>query len=184
MEKLESVMLQIARDAIKEQFSGRKLIDRDQLIREYPRLGEPCAVFVTLNERHQLRGCIGSIEAHRPLIDDIIHNAKAAAFSDSRFLPVSADELDEISIEISLLSKPEYVPYETVEELKRKLRPGIDGVILRKGLYRAVFLPQVWEQLPDFYRFFEHLCKKAGLTSGCLNLHPDVFRFQVKTIEE
>ena len=180
----EKIMLKIARDAITERFTGKKLVDVDKLVKRYPVLAEPGAVFVTLNKNGQLRGCIGSIEAHRPLIDDIIRNARAAAFSDTRFEPVEPREMNEISIEISLLSKPEKVVYENTKDLKRLLKPGIDGVILEKGFYRAVFLPQVWEKLPDFNTFFYHLCRKAGLDGDCLFDHPDIYRFQVKIIEE
>ena len=181
---LEKTMLKIARDAIMEQFTGQRLIDTEALVKEYPRLAEPGAVFVTLNEKGHLRGCIGSVEAHRPLIEDIIHNARAAAFSDSRFLPVEQDEMDDITIEISLLSEPEEIFYTDEEDLERKVVPGADGIILSKGFYRAVFLPQVWEKLPDFLTFFNHLCRKAGLNGNCLADHPDIYRFRVTIVEE
>ncbi len=177
-------MLQIARDAITERFTGRQRIDIEKLIKKFPVLAEPGAVFVTLNKNGQLRGCIGSIEAHRPLIEDIIHNAQAAAFNDTRFEPVEPDEMDDITIEISLLTKPEKVDYEDAEDLERKLVPGTDGIILARGFYRAVFLPQVWEKLPGFETFFYHLCRKAGLSGDCLDDHPDIYRFRVKIIEE
>ncbi len=177
-------MLEIARNTIRENFSRAKFIDRDELIAKYPELAEPGAVFVTLNKDGQLRGCIGSIEAHRKLIDDIINNAQSAAFRDSRFLPLEANELDSITIEISLLSPPEKVNYSTVEELQNILKPNVDGVILSKGFYRAVFLPQVWEQIPDFHNFFRHLCNKAGLAANCIWDIPDIYRFKVTIFEE
>ena len=156
------VMLEIARKAIAEELTGEKLLDREALLREHPWLAEPGAAFVTLNENHQLRGCIGSIIAHQPLIDDLIHNAKAAAFSDPRFRPVRPDEFDKLEIEISLLSPPKELPYTDVEDLRRKIRPGIDGVVLRLGNYQATYLPSVWEQLPDFDSFFATLCQRRG----------------------
>jgi AmmeMemoRadiSam system protein A len=180
----EKILLKIARDAIKERLTGKTLIDRDRIIEQYPELTEPGAVFVTLNKNHQLRGCIGSIEAHRPLIDDIIGNARSAAFSDPRFNTLEPDEFENISIEISILSKPEPVFYNSVEELKELIKPYTDGIILTKGFRKAVFLPQVWEQLPDFDSFFEHLCKKARLYSNCLYDHPDISKFNVTIIEE
>ncbi len=184
LSKLEKVIIDIAKKAILEKFTGKKLIDKEELIQKYPELKEPGAVFVTLNKNNNLRGCIGSIEAHRPLIDDIIHNARAAAFGDPRFNNVQPDEWPEITVEVSILSKPEYVENESVEDLKKKLVPFKDGVILVKGFNRAVFLPQVWEQLPDFFMFFKHLCRKAGLEDDCIWSHPDIYRFRVKIIEE
>ncbi len=181
---LDKVILDIAKKAIIEKFTGKKLIDKEELVKQYPELGEPGAVFVTLNKNKQLRGCIGSIEAHRPLIDDIIHNARAAAFGDPRFNQLEIDEWPDVTVEVSLLSKPEPVYYDSVEDLKNKIEPFKDGIILVEGYNRAVFLPQVWEQLPDFYLFFKHLCRKAGLPDECLWSHPKIYRFRVKIIEE
>ncbi len=184
LSELEKVILDIAKKAIIEKFTGKKLIDKEKLITQFPELGKPGAVFVTLNKNNQLRGCIGSIEARRPLIDDIIHNARAAAFGDPRFNKLELDEWPDISIEISLLSKPEKVEYESVEDLKNKIQMFKDGIVLVKGYNRAVFLPQVWEQLPDFYLFFKHLCRKAGLEDECLWSYPEIYRFRVKIIED
>ena len=178
------VMLEIARKAIAEELTGKKLLDREALLREHPWLAEPGAAFVTLNENHQLRGCIGSIIAHQPLIDDLIHNAKAAAFSDPRFRPVRPEEYDKLEIEISLLSPPKELPYTDVEDLRRKIRPGIDGVVLRLGNYQATYLPSVWEQLPDFDSFFATLCQKAGLAPNCLQMHPVIYTYQAEKIKE
>lgn len=183
-DSLKKAMLDVARKAIMEKLTGAKLIDKEYLTGRYPRLAGPGAVFVTLNKEGQLRGCIGSIEAHRMLLDDIIHNARAAAFSDSRFQPVEPDEMEDISIEISLLSKPEEVIYSSVDELKGLLVPGKDGVILSKGFRRAVFLPQVWDKLPSFDVFFYHLCLKAGLEGDCIYSHPGIYRFEVEIFEE
>ena len=181
---LKNIMLSIARNAISEKLFNETLINRDELTEKYPELAEKGAVFVTLNKEGQLRGCIGSIEAHRPLIDDIIHNAQAAAFQDYRFTPVEAGEIDDISIEISLLTPPEKVEYNTAEELENILTPYKDGIILVKGFNRAVFLPQVWEKLPDFEMFFKHLCLKAGLSENCIYQHPEIYRFEVEIFEE
>jgi len=137
----KSLLLAIARHAIAETFGLASPLDRDELIELHPWLGNPGAVFVTLNENHHLRGCIGSIVAHRPLIDDLIHNAKAAAFSDPRFSPLRKEELDKISLEVSLLTPPKELPYTTIADLRQKIRPGIDGVILRLGNQQATYLP-------------------------------------------
>ncbi len=180
----EQILLQTARQAIEEELLGKSLIDKPGLIKLFPQLDEPGAVFVTLNKNNQLRGCIGSIQPYRSLLDDIIGNAKSAAFHDPRFAPLTEKELPETTLEISILSNPEVVEYKTLKDLKKKLIPGTDGIILSSGAYRAVFLPQVWEQLPGFDLFFEHLCKKAGLPGNCLNNHPHIEKFQVTIIEE
>lgn len=129
-----------------------------------PRLTSPGAAFVTLHTRDgALRGCIGSLIAHRPLIEDVQANALAAAFKDPRFPPVTTRELPDLCIEISVLSSPQPLQYDGPDDLLDKLRPGIDGVVIEKGPHRATFLPQVWEQLPDAREFLMHLCYKAGL---------------------
>ncbi len=127
---------------------------------------EPGATFVTLNLDGQLRGCIGSLAAHRALGEDVVENARAAAFSDPRFPPLTAEELARVDLEVSELTAP--VPMwegEAPDEdvALAQLRPGIDGVVFSYGPYRATFLPQVWEQLPDRREFMEHLKQKAGL---------------------
>jgi len=180
----KSILIDIARDAIIEQFTGEKRIDREALVRAHPWLAEKGAVFVTLNEHHQLRGCIGSIIAHEPLIDDLVRNAKAAAFSDPRFSPLRPEELKDIEIEVSLLTSPQRVEYANVADLRRIIRPGIDGVILQLDGHQATYLPSVWEQLPDFDRFFSTLCQKAGLPGNCLEAHPEIYRYQAEKIEE
>lgn len=129
------------------------------------KLTEPRATFVTLTKHHQLRGCIGTLEPYRPLAQDVADNSFAAAFLDSRFLPVCANELDEISIHISILSLAERIPCHSESELRDQLRPNIDGLILDDGSHRATFLPSVWEALPNVTDFINRLKMKAGLPS-------------------
>ena len=129
-------------------------------------LDEPAAAFVTLTIRAQLRGCIGSIEAHQSLYDDVTHNAHAAAFGDPRFPPLTADELPAVRIEVSVLTVPQPLPFSSEADALRRLRRGVDGVIFQHGNRRAVFLPQVWEQLPEPREFMAHLKQKAGLPAG------------------
>ena len=179
----KKLLLQIAKDAILGRFN-HKNIDRDKLIKENPELKEDGAVFVTLKQHGNLRGCIGSIIAHRSLLDDLIYNAQAAAFSDPRFTPLREDELQQTDIEISLLTPYQELEYINRDDLKKKIRPNIDGVILKLGSYQATFLPQVWEELPDFDLFFAHLCQKAGIrVSDCLSSHPTIYTYQVEKIE-
>jgi AmmeMemoRadiSam system protein A len=126
-------------------------------------LDDPGATFVTLTLDGHLRGCKGSVEAHRSLREDVRRNACAAAFHDSRFPPLPATDVPEVRIEVSLLSPAEPLPCNSRRELLARLRPGVDGVILAWHGHRATFLPQVWEQLPRPEQFLEHLLLKAGL---------------------
>jgi AmmeMemoRadiSam system protein B/AmmeMemoRadiSam system protein A len=127
-------------------------------------LDEPGASFVTLTRQGELRGCIGTLEAHRPLGEDVRENAVAAAFRDPRFMPLTRMEFDDIRVEVSLLSPPEPLFVKSEEEALARLRPNVDGVVLEYGHYRSTFLPQVWEQLPNPAEFLAHLKRKAGLS--------------------
>jgi AmmeMemoRadiSam system protein A len=186
MEPWKAVLPKIARLAIATALEGRPfpVEEREELIRRFPELLEERATFVTLKLNGRLRGCIGSILPRRALIDDVIENARAAAFKDARFTPLTPAEFPDIEIEISLLTLPQPLPWTDIADLRAKLRPGIDGVILRFDGRQATFLPSVWEQLPDFDRFFQHLCLKAGLPADCLRLHPEIYVYQAEKIEE
>jgi len=127
-------------------------------------LDAPGASFVTLTQQDHLRGCIGSLQAWRPLGDDVADNARAAAFRDPRFTPLRADELGVIAIEVSVLSAPEPMPFTSREDALAQLRPGTDGVIVSARRSRATFLPQVWDELPNPEQFVRHLMRKAGLS--------------------
>jgi AmmeMemoRadiSam system protein A len=128
-----------------------------------PLLDQPAATFVTLTQHGRLRGCIGRLEASRPLLADVEGNAHAAAFSDPRFPPLGAAELASTRIEVSLLTAPTPLPVTDEADACRKLRPGIDGVIIDAGWRCATFLPQVWDSLPDPMHFLAELKRKAGL---------------------
>lgn len=167
-----------------EEFERKKIVERDTLAVAHSELLESRATFVTLTINGQLRGCIGSLVPQRVLIDDIAHNAKAAAFSDPRFSPLTKPEYERVHVEISLLSIPQALEYNDIADLKSKLRPDVDGVILKKGHYQATFLPQVWEQLPSFELFFAHLCQKAGLGGNCLEQKPEIYTYQAEKIKE
>jgi AmmeMemoRadiSam system protein A len=158
-------LLTLARETIAEA-TGHKSAAGPRLSAP-PRLNAPGAAFVTLHTRAgELRGCIGSLMAHRPLVEDVRENALAAAFRDPRFPQVKAAELANIVIEVSVLTAPQPLDYDGPEDLIRKLRPNMDGVIIEHGWNRATFLPQVWEQLPSPEEFLGHLCYKAGLPSN------------------
>jgi AmmeMemoRadiSam system protein A len=139
------------------------LADFDFQNADYPsHLAEKGASFVTLTIQEQLRGCIGTLSAYQPLVQDVCEHVLAAAFHDPRFPPLSVSELDAVEIEISYLTPPVDLSYSDAEDLKRKLMPGQDGVILSDGYRRATYLPQVWEQLPDVEVFLGSLCRKMG----------------------
>ena len=127
-----------------------------------PRLAERGATFVTLKESGELRGCIGSLNAHRALGKDVAENAVGAAFQDPRFSPVTAEEWPRLRVEVSLLSEPEFMDFKDENDALARLRPGIDGVIFFNGCQKATFLPQVWEQLPQPRDFMAALKRKAG----------------------
>lgn len=151
----------LARAAIARVFGQggpRETVDADWL-------KAPGAAFVTLTQAGELRGCIGSLEAWRPLAEDIEANARAAAFRDPRFPPLGADELARTRVEVSVLSKPVPMRFSDEADAIGQLHPGVDGVILEWRQYRGTFLPQVWDQLPDPARFMRHLKQKAGLAA-------------------
>ena len=156
------ILLKIARQAIENHLNGevKPSINLD----DYPSsLTKKGACFVTLTMHGVLRGCIGSIEASQPLINDVQDRAVGAAFNDPRFPELKLDEYPDLKIEVSRLTPPKKLRYSTPEDLVDKLRPGIDGVILRYNFKRATFLPQVWEGLPDPEQFLGRLCMKMGL---------------------
>ena len=181
--KFNELLLVLAKEAIKEHFYTTTPLDKTKLLEEYPQLNETRATFVTLTLNQQLRGCIGSLVARRSLYDDLISNAKAAAFSDPRFKPLNVDEFQKIGLEISLLSAPILLTYTSVEELKSKIVAGEDGVIVQYKNHQATFLPQVWEQLPTFELFFEHLFAKAGVSVKCLEYDATIYTYKVEKIK-
>lgn len=129
-----------------------------------PILGAQGACFVTLHRQNQLRGCIGSLQVKQPLIEDVAINAYAAAFQDPRFPPMEKNEIDDLSIHISVLSKSESIDFSTEDDLLQKIRPGVDGLILMDRGHRGTFLPSVWDTLPEPRAFLRQLKLKAGLS--------------------
>ena len=127
-------------------------------------LQAPGASFVTLKTaQHQLRGCIGAPVAHQPLIRDVAQNANRASFKDPRFKPITAEEYETLRLSISVLSPQSKMTFKDEADLLRQLRPGIDDLVIQDGGHRALFLPSVWEQLPEPHQFLAHLKRKAGM---------------------
>jgi len=144
-----------------------------------------CGTFVTLKINERLRGCIGNLSSDTPLASGVRRNAINAAFHDPRFAPLDTSELDQVEIEISILSEPQPLKYRDGDDLIKKLRPHIDGVIIRRDTASATFLPQVWEQLPLPQDFLTHLCMKAGLPpDSWQNPTLEVSTYQVQYFEE
>ena len=158
------ILLRLARQTIEERLvlSPTDPVQPDEL--DDPDLRQHRGVFVTLNKRGMLRGCIGSLLGVESILEGVRRHAVNAALHDHRFPMVSGDEAEELQIDISVLTPPQNLEYRDGEDLVRKLRPHVDGVILKvPGGAGATFLPQVWDQLPIVEMFLDHLCLKAGL---------------------
>jgi len=158
-------LLQLARTVILDHLGEKTAIPLPE--RSSPVFMEKRGCFVTLHANGRLRGCIGIIEPIKPLITAVKENAVHAGFQDPRFSPVTLREMEKIVIEVSILSKPVPLRFQTGDELKKLLKPGVHGVILSRGYCRATFLPQVWEQLPEAEDFLGQLCQKAGMEKIC-----------------
>jgi AmmeMemoRadiSam system protein A len=160
--ELQKQLLDLARQSIRH-----GLVHRVPLpIRLEEWSAELCAIratFVTLHQHNRLRGCIGTLEAVRPLAEDISHNAFAAAFRDPRFPPVTEGEIEMLSIHLSLLTPSVPLTFTSEADLLSQIVPFEDGLILEDGQRRGTFLPAVWESLPEPYAFLQHLKMKAGL---------------------
>jgi len=180
----QKALLRMAREAIEHRVQKKKLPPM-QIPSLTSNLSEQGASFVTLTIHGQLRGCIGALEAYQPLADDVREHALAAAFEDPRFPPLREDELSKIQIEVSRLTRPVPLDYKDADDLISKLRPHIDGIILKDGLRRATFLPQVWEKLPEPSEFMDNLCYKMGAAHQLWrSKHLDVFTYQVEEFHE
>lgn len=177
-------LLKLAREALEAAVCERPPADVDEPGLP-PSLLCPGGCFVTLTAGGQLRGCIGTLQADLPLYQDVRLRAAQAALQDYRFAQVMPAELPEIEVEISVLTAPEPVEYGRPAELPGRLRPGVDGVILKLGRQRATFLPQVWEHVPDPERFLDLLCDKLGVPPDTWRrARLEVYRYQVVKFTE
>ena len=184
------LLLRIAREAIERRLSGQSNLSRKDLEKSAGKnaaaLMQERGAFVTLTINGELRGCIGSIFADAPLLHTVYDNALNAAFSDSRFMPLSKNEFGKIAIEVSVLSPIFPLDYSDAPDLLSKLKPHEHGVLLRfSNGAGSTFLPQVWEQLPQKEEFLSHLCAKAGMRpDSWRTLHPKVSVYSVQSAEE
>lgn len=181
----QQTLLRLARDAITRCVKGEKLVPLD-VSSLATALREEGASFVTLTAHGELRGCIGALEPYQPLAEDVREHAVSAALKDPRFPPVRERELGGIRIEVSRLTRPRPVKYKGADDLLSKLKPHVDGILLRDGYgRRATFLPQVWEKIPDPAEFLNHLCQKMGLREDSWRSnHLEVFTYQVEEFHE
>lgn len=157
------LLLQTAKESIAYSLHNSGKIMSVQLQNFPEHLQQQRACFVTLHLNNKLRGCIGSLQAHQPLIIDVIYNASNSALHDPRFTPVTLQEYPHLQLDISILSQPSTMYFTSEDDLLAQLQPGIDGLILSDLGRRATFLPSVWEQLADKKEFLAHLKAKAGL---------------------
>lgn len=173
------LLRKLARDAIKYGLVYQAIMPVE--LETMPKsVNQPGACFVTLFLKGGLRGCIGSIEAHRPLAQDVASNAYAAAFRDHRFAPVDEAIVDDLSLHIAVLTTPEPLSCRSEQELIARLRPGRDGLILEDDTHRATFLPAVWESLPNPERFVAELKRKAGLSSDYWSAELRCYRYRTE----
>ena len=162
----KQTLLKLARVAIKRKANNLSSLKIE--LADYPaNLQKIHATFVTITKKGLLRGCIGTLEAYQSLVEDVYEHAVAAAFEDFRFPPVQLKEVNQLKIEVSVLSEPEVLDFNDPIEIVDKIRVGIDGVVINDGVRRATFLPQVWEKVPDPEDFLSQLCYKMGAAPDC-----------------
>ncbi len=177
-------ILELARMTLESYLSSGRIPKVDESAFSQ-KLKEERGCFVTLNKGGNLRGCIGHIFPVEPLYKSVMDNAVNAAVNDPRFPPMTIDELNDVKIEISVLTVPRALEHSSPEDLLEKLVPHRDGVVLRRGFYQSTFLPQVWEQLPDKVEFLEHLCMKGGMGKDCWkNGETEVLVYQAQVFSE
>ncbi len=182
------LLVKLVRQTLSERFA--KKIPQDDIDALDAALNDSCfqaacGTFVTLTLNRQLRGCIGSLTSDESIRIGVSRNAINAAFHDPRFSPLNAADFEKVDIEVSILSEPQPLNYSDSADLVKKLRSGVDGVILRKGHASATFLPQVWQQLPQASDFLSHLCIKAGIAADAWeHTKLDISTYQVQHFHE
>jgi AmmeMemoRadiSam system protein A len=179
-ERRGTILLRAARTAIAHELGIEELFEPAA----EPWLSEIEATFVTLTIDGELRGCIGTIEAYRPLLEDLRSHARAAAFEDPRFSPLTREEYPHIRVEVSVLSPTERIGFKDEQDALSKIRPSVDGIVFKSGIRRSTFLPQVWEKLPDVRSFMAHLKQKAGLPASFWSGDVELYRYSLLKWEE
>jgi uncharacterized protein (TIGR00296 family) len=177
-------LVELARRAIETYLVDRKVIEVPEY--EDPKLNEDMGVFVTLNLRNELRGCIGYPEPVMPLLKAVIDAAISAATRDPRFNPLTASEMDKIHVEVSVLTKPQLIEVDNPVEYLENITLGQDGLIVESGPYRGLLLPQVATEWGwDGEEFLSNTCMKAGLPSDCwLSQNVKIYKFSSQIFQE
>ncbi|MBT8370257.1 MAG: AmmeMemoRadiSam system protein B, partial [Deltaproteobacteria bacterium] len=187
-EEQGQILVKLARKTIMEKLGRQSSASESNALAQAlqdDKFQSSCGTFVTLKIQGQLRGCIGNLTSTDSILDSIRLNAINAAFHDPRFSPLSDDELDQTEIEVSILTEPLPMEYRDGQDLMKRLKVDVDGVMIRKGSSSATFLPQVWEQLPRPEDFLGHLCMKAGLSSDAWKgSELEILTYQVQYFEE
>ena len=177
------ILLKVADSAIKfglENDKAPKIVLEDYS----EKLRANGASFVTLEIEGNLRGCVGTLESYQPLVQDIAQNGYAAAFEDNRFESLTVGEYVKLTKYISILSASTEISFLSEEDLLKKIRPGIDGLILMDKGYQGTFLPSVWEELAEPKLFLQHLKLKAGLPKDYWSKTLKVKKYTVKVIKQ
>ncbi len=177
-------VIDIVKKTIQAKLFGKAEINITAYMPYPPILDSDGACFVTLKLNGELRGCIGSVLPHSPLMIDLIKNSYNAAFSDPRFKPLTQEEFDKLEIEVSLLSTPESIEFKDEKDLLAQLVPNVDGVIIRDGKKQSLYLPSVWEQIPNKKVFLASLKLKAGLKKDHFSESFEAYRFRANSIKE
>jgi AmmeMemoRadiSam system protein A len=181
-EEVKRFILKFTRSVIENFVKYRKILEIPE---NYPEeLNEKRGVFVTLEKNGSLRGCIGIPYPYYKAIESL-RSAAIGATQDPRFPPLEEKELKDIKIEVSILTEPKLVKVEDPSEYFTKIRKGIDGVIIKHGFNEALYLPQVWKEIPDELTFFRSLCMKAGLPPNAWkDKEAKIYKFQVESVKE
>ena len=178
------ILVDVARKALEARILHNRDLELDEESLPDTLLAPGCS-FVTLTMDGELRGCIGSVYPHQPLVYDVRDNAVKAALSDPRFPPLSPAELGRTEIEVSVLTPPTRLMCTSPEEILSRLRPGVDGVLIVQDWRRGLLLPQVWERIPDPEEFLTMVCLKAGLPMDAWRWpETEIFTFQVQAFHE
>jgi AmmeMemoRadiSam system protein A len=179
--KCNKIILDLVKTVISDKLNNTISVNKEQLIKDCPLLDENKATFINLFIDGEFRGSQGTLVAHLKLFDDLCLNAAKVAFNDPHFPPITNEELEKLEIEVSILSPQLEIKYSSISDLKSKIDIGRDGVFIRQEDKKATFLPQVWNELPDFEDYLSHLFYQAGITS--IEKPIDVFVYQTETIK-
>ena len=178
---LKSVLVKIAKKSIEGGFRDVELNKR-LYYEKHPYLKEQKATFVTIKKDDKLRGSIGSVATTDTLLDNLIYNAYNSAFNDLRFDSISEEEIEDIDIEVFVLTKPREIGYESLNDLKTIIKPNRSGAVVKKGSKMGVLFPQAWSEISSFDEFILTLCAKANISKDIIEEKPNIFVFEIENI--